>query len=75
MQQPLVDKNFLQELVKAKMPFGKYKNKYLHQLPMAYLAWMARKGFPKNKLGMQLQTMYEIQLNGLMYLLQPFIQP
>jgi uncharacterized protein (DUF3820 family) len=59
------------ELVQTRMPFGKYKDTLLCDLPVTYLEWFNRKGFPKGKLGRQLQTVYEIQLNGLMELLAP----
>jgi uncharacterized protein len=59
----------LTDLLKVKMPFGKYKDCVLCDLPVSYLEWFNRKGFPKGKLGMQLQTLYEIKLNGLEYLL------
>lgn len=58
-------------LIKMKMPFGKYKHILLCDLPVAYLEWFARKGFPQGKLGMLLQTVYEIKMNGLGYLLEP----
>ncbi|WP_276479440.1 DUF3820 family protein [Paraflavitalea pollutisoli] len=61
----------LLDLVNMKMPFGKYKDTRLCDLPVSYLEWFQRKGFPKGKLGMLLQTMYEIQLNGLGFLLDP----
>ncbi|AXY76752.1 hypothetical protein D3H65_23360 [Paraflavitalea soli] len=61
----------LLSLVTMKMPFGKYKDTLLCNLPVSYLEWFQRKGFPKGKLGMLLQTMYEIQMNGLAYLLEP----
>jgi len=61
----------LTELVSVKMPFGKYKDRLIADLPENYLLWFASKGFPKGKLGMLLQTMYEIRLNGLEYLLLP----
>ncbi len=61
----------LLQLVKMKMPFGKYKDTVLCDLPVSYLEWFQRKGFPKGKLGMLLQTLYEIKLNGLMHLLEP----
>lgn len=61
----------LVQLVTMKMPFGKYKDTLLCDLPVSYLEWFQRKGFPKGKLGMLLQTMYEIRLNGLVYLLEP----
>jgi len=65
------DKNFLLKLARTKMPFGKYANRLLMDLPEAYLVWFKQKGFPKGELGMMLETMYEIKLNGLEYLLQP----
>ena len=58
-------------IVTTRMPFGKYKDKLICDLPVTYLEWFQRKGFPKGKLGMLLQTMYEIQLNGLEDLLKP----
>ncbi len=61
----------LLELVKMKMPFGKYKDRTLCDLPVSYLEWFAQKGFPKGKLGMLLQTLYEIKINGLEGLLRP----
>lgn len=68
-QQPNAE--LLLQLVKMKMPFGKYKDTVLCDLPVSYLEWFARKGFPKGKLGMLLQTIYEIKLNGLEGLLKP----
>lgn len=68
---PQADPDLLLQLVKIKMPFGKYKDRLLCDLPMAYLEWFQRKGFPKGKLGDLLQTIYEIKLNGLEDLLAP----
>jgi uncharacterized protein (DUF3820 family) len=61
----------LLQLVNMKMPFGKYKDTLLCNLPVSYLEWFQRKGFPKGKLGILLQTIYEIKLNGLDSLLDP----
>ena len=68
---PQPNSELLLQLVKMKMPFGKYKDTVLCDLPVSYLEWFQRKGFPKGKLGMMLQTLYEIKLNGLMHLLEP----
>ncbi len=65
------DPQLLLQLVKMKMPFGKYKDTLLCDLPVSYLEWFQRKGFPAGELGMLLQTIYEIKLNGLEYLLDP----
>jgi len=65
------DPQLLLKLVEMKMPFGKYKGTLLCNLPVSYLEWFNRKGFPDGKLGMLLQTMYEIKMNGLEHLLNP----
>lgn len=59
------DPKILMELVRMRMPFGKYKNRFLCDLPVFYLEWFQRQGFPKGRLGMQLATLYEIKTNGL----------
>ncbi|MGI9583949.1 DUF3820 family protein [Chryseobacterium sp. RRHN12] len=61
----------LKEICVVKMPFGKYEGTVLADLPVSYLEWFNRSGMPKGKLGMQLSTVYEIKLNGLMDLLIP----
>ncbi len=61
----------LKELVTIPMPFGKYKGRLLCDLPDHYLEWFQREGFPKGKLGILLETMLVIKLNGLAYLLEP----
>lgn len=58
------------DLVKIPMPYGKYKGVILYKLPVSYLEWFNRKGFPKGKLGTLLTTLYEIKLNGLEFLLE-----
>lgn len=67
----LPNPQLLLQLVQMEMPFGKYKGTLLCNLPISYLEWFNRKGFPEGKLGMLLQTMYEIKMNGLDYLLSP----
>ena len=66
-----VDSTMLLQIVSMKMPFGRYKDTLLCNLPVSYLEWFQRKGFPTGKLGVLLQTIYEIKLNGLEYLLDP----
>lgn len=65
------DPKLLLELVKMQMPFGKYQGTLLCDLPVSYLEWFNRKGFPEGKLGILLQSIYEIKLNGLQFLLEP----
>ncbi|PKA83721.1 hypothetical protein ATE92_1887 [Ulvibacter sp. MAR_2010_11] len=61
------------ELANYKMPFGKYKNYYLVNIPEPYYVWFKQKGFPNGKLGRMLQEMYEIKLNGLEDLVRKLI--
>jgi uncharacterized protein len=67
----LPDKTILLDLVKMRMPFGKYKGTILANLPIPYLEWFARKGFPEGRLGVLLETIYVIKSNGLMEILTP----
>ena len=59
------DKTVLKDIVKVKMPFGKYTGRLICDLPVSYLEWFNNKGFPKGRLGVLLSTVYEIKLNGL----------
>ena len=64
------NKEKLLELAHYKMPFGKYANRYLVDLPMAYLIWFKQKGFPGGKLGEHMQTMLDIKSD----VLEPLIK-
>lgn len=68
---PFSDPDILTGITTMRMPFGRYKGAILCDLPVGYLEWFAKKGFPPGKMGMLLSTVYEIKLNGLEYLLQP----
>lgn len=59
------DKEKLIELAHYRMPFGKFKGRYLVDLPEPYLVWFNQKGFPNGKLGLLLRSMFEIKVNGL----------
>nr|WP_164918247.1 MULTISPECIES: DUF3820 family protein [Leeuwenhoekiella] len=55
----------LVELAHYKMPFGKYKDRYLVEIPEYYFGWFKQKGFPEGKLGFMMEQMHEIKINGL----------
>jgi len=67
----LMEAEDLRKLATARMPCGKYQGRLLADLPGAYLAWFARKGFPPGQLGRLLALMLEIDHNGLAGLLDP----
>jgi len=58
-------------LLTRQMPYGKYKGRAIADLPLNYLAWFARKGFPGGEIGRLLALAFELQHNGLMSLLDP----
>ncbi len=64
----------LLELANMKMPFGKYQNRLLIEIPENYLVWYKSKGFPAGKLGKQLEQMLEIKINGLENLIYPLVK-
>jgi len=65
MEEAKPDKQQLIELLEFKMPFGKYKDRAIIDLPEHYLVWFSQQGFPQGKLGNLLAMAYEIKLNGL----------
>ena len=65
----------LQLLVTRRMPFGKYQDRLIADLPGNYLNWFAREGFPKGEIGRLLALMHEIDHNGLSDLLKPLRKP
>lgn len=74
MDQTDFNPHILQKLACYKMPFGKYKGRYLVELPEPYVVWFANQGFPRGELGDMLGLIYEIKVNGLEYLLTPLIK-
>lgn len=71
MQELAPTRELLAKLARTKMPFGRYKDRFLADLPEHYVMWFARAGFPEGELGQMLALLYEIQLNGLEHLLDP----
>lgn len=62
------------KLANMRMPYGKYKGQLLVHIPEPYYVWLRQKGFPTGKLGVQLQQMHEIKVNGLEELIYPLIR-
>lgn len=71
----MMNADALAQLLTYKMPYGKYKDRVLADLPGHYLGWMAREGFPNGQLGSLLALMYELDHNNLRGLLDPLRAP
>ena len=65
------DPEQLLKLAQYRMPFGKYQNQLLIDLPEPYVIWFANKGFPDGELGKMMRIVHEIKINGLEYLFKP----
>ncbi|MDT8405266.1 DUF3820 family protein [Sulfuriflexus sp.] len=65
------DPALLLKLAQYRMPFGKYANRLLIDLPEPYVVWFANKGFPNGELGQMLRIVHEVKVNGLEYLFAP----
>ncbi|MCY0386112.1 DUF3820 family protein [Robbsia sp. Bb-Pol-6] len=66
-----MDPDDLKRLVTQTMPYGKYQDRVIADLPAHYLGWFARAGFPPGQIGRLLALMYEIDHNDLRALLVP----
>ena len=67
----LMQRDDLILLLERQMPYGKYKGRAIADLPLHYLSWFAREGFPSGEIGRLLELAFELQHNGLMSLLDP----
>lgn len=65
------DPSQLLKLAQYRMPFGKYANRLLIDLPEPYVIWFVNKGLPNGELGKMLAIVHEIKVNGLEYLFDP----
>lgn len=67
-------KQHLIELANYKMPYGKFKGRYLVELPEPYVVWLKNNALPKGKLGQFIVEIHEIKVNGLEQLIYPLIK-
>ncbi len=61
---PSLQAQQLLKFASYRMPFGKHKGQLLIDLPEPYVVWFSKQGFPKGELGVMLEILYEIKLNG-----------
>lgn len=62
-EEGFITKEQWMEIASYPMPFGRFKNTPLFNLPEEYLVWFKQKGWPKGKLGNYMQIVYEVKIN------------
>lgn len=67
---PIADPSIIQDILHLKMPWGKYKGRIYKDIPPYYLEWLSTQGFPKNRVGMILSTLFVIKTHGLDFILE-----
>ncbi len=64
------DPNLMFKLAKYRMPFGKHLNVLLIDLPLPYLGWFSKKGFPQGELGELMRIVHETKSDGMEHLFE-----
>jgi len=62
------DPDLMIKLTKFRMPFGKHSKMLLTDLPLAYLSWFSRIGFPSGELGKLMRVVYDIKAGDMEHL-------
>ena len=62
------DPELLFKLSKFRMPFGKHSDILLIDLPLKYLDWFFKTGFPQGELGQLMRIVHEIKSGGMEHL-------
>ena len=65
----------LEEIARTVMPFGRCAGRHLHELPAEYLQWFATRGWPKGRLGVLMQMVYQMKADGSEVAFDPFRSP
>lgn len=65
------DPDLIVKLTNFRMPFGKHSKLLLIDLPLAYLDWFSKKGFPQGELGQLMRIVHELKSCGMEYLFEP----
>jgi uncharacterized protein (DUF3820 family) len=62
------DPDLMVRLGKFCMPFGKHSKILLIDLPLTYLEWFSKKGFPRGELGQLMRIVHDIKSGGMEHL-------
>lgn len=59
------DPELMVKLANYRMPFGKHNDTLLIDLPLDYLGWFSKKGFPNGELGQLMRIVHETKVDGM----------
>lgn len=63
------DPQLIKKLANYRMLFGKHTNVLLIDLPLPYLDWFSKKGFPQSELGELMRIVHETKADGMEHFL------
>jgi len=63
------DPELFVKLTNFRMPFGKHSTALIIDLPLAYLNWFSKKGFPSGELGQLMRIVHDIKSGDMEHLL------
>ncbi len=68
--------DYLADLARYRMPFGRYQHRYLDELPLEYLQWFVTRGggFPPGRLGELMAFVCSIKTDGAEIIFGPLKQ-
>lgn len=64
------DPELIIKLTNSRMPFGKHATMFLIDLPVTYLDWFCKIGFPKGELGQLMRIVHDIKAGGMEHLFE-----
>ncbi len=64
------DPELFSKLANYRMPFGKHSKILLIDLPLTYLNWFSKKGFPQGELGELMRIVHETKSDGMEHFLE-----
>jgi len=64
------DPELINKLARFQMPFGKHSKMLLIDLPLNYLHWFSRVGFPGGEVGQLMRIVYDLKAGDMEHLLE-----
>ena len=64
------DPDLMAKLTNYQMPFGKHSKTLLIDLPLTYLNWFSRIGFPRGELGELMRVVHDVKSGDMEHLFE-----